>query len=803
MTAADATNQRPPDELKHSFDLLSLIQADTPLKKTAGTRGGEFAGPCPFCGGKDRFRVWPNADSPGFWCRQCEAHGDVFSYLMKREGLAFGEAVEWVSEHVGGGSGFISRKRDDTARESTGDSEPPSSAWQHEALAVVEFSESYLWSGRSNANKVLNYLRKKRGLSDETIRARRLGYNPTWLRTRYLNEEGKQVSLAPGITIPRFADDVLWMVNVRRRVGDLSDWLDIMPDRDRNGSEPKKYTCLAGSKPKTLYNADGIKPDRDVLIVEGEFDAMLAQQLLGERVAVVTLGSASNQLPRRWRDKLAESGKVYAALDNDGAGQGAAAKLADQLGQRLITLKLPIGNDTTEYVIEHGGDLVTWFAEATRPAGEPTAATVGMERALNQYGATGETMVYRAICALRLHGIIPMSNEPTPVTSDQLMHGAALAGMSPSEQTFKRYVDRAKSIMHPRISQEKIGCSFEIRPLEDIKTTLRRAAAVDLRVKTFQTVPQPRIDAVTGEAYSLPPAVADLSPQALEDGGLSPEEALEAADLLADQPLDEATQRRRKNATVRLRRMYEAFSQSLDDDRVIALPDDMPVTNERDLKRAQARAWHGAGLPNFQTVSEQMRALGVTSKHTLFAMLKDAGIDKQEDIEPIALKAGDVGQQVREAVRDMKAWPKTYCVISENGEIERHIYDRAGVEAAHRAGERVFIEYQRSNTYTVGDLPTPVEKEAARSVQKPFVKPEEKPAVDEDERIEQTPPGKYPMWWVRGQLALRYELKFKQRPSGTATVRQLVEAIAGRELSAPDELLALGEQWGAVIRRVS
>ena len=53
------------ETIKQNTDLLTLIGCDTALKKVASTKGGEYAGPCPFCGGRDRFRVWPNADQPG------------------------------------------------------------------------------------------------------------------------------------------------------------------------------------------------------------------------------------------------------------------------------------------------------------------------------------------------------------------------------------------------------------------------------------------------------------------------------------------------------------------------------------------------------------------------------------------------------------------------------------------------------------------------------------------------------------------------------------------------------------------
>jgi DNA primase len=52
-------------------DLLALLNRDTRLRRVASTNGGEWAGPCPWCGGTDRFRVWPYAARPRYWCRQC------------------------------------------------------------------------------------------------------------------------------------------------------------------------------------------------------------------------------------------------------------------------------------------------------------------------------------------------------------------------------------------------------------------------------------------------------------------------------------------------------------------------------------------------------------------------------------------------------------------------------------------------------------------------------------------------------------------------------------------------------------
>ena len=85
------------------LNILDLIQQDVHLKRAAKTNGGEYAGPCPFCGdGKDRFRVWPNHPTGRgqYWCRQCERSGDAIQYLRDRDGLSFPEALQALSSGV-------------------------------------------------------------------------------------------------------------------------------------------------------------------------------------------------------------------------------------------------------------------------------------------------------------------------------------------------------------------------------------------------------------------------------------------------------------------------------------------------------------------------------------------------------------------------------------------------------------------------------------------------------------------------------------------------------------------------------
>jgi len=73
-----------------SEPILDLVDAhvDQRPKKVASTRGGEWASPCPCCGGTDRFRIWPSPPdgAPGAWCRRCEASGDTLTWAVRLSG---------------------------------------------------------------------------------------------------------------------------------------------------------------------------------------------------------------------------------------------------------------------------------------------------------------------------------------------------------------------------------------------------------------------------------------------------------------------------------------------------------------------------------------------------------------------------------------------------------------------------------------------------------------------------------------------------------------------------------------------
>jgi DNA primase len=310
--------------MKIDTSFVSLI----PLRSLVETGGiqlqghAELYGPCPKCGGTDRFHIRRFGDRDWFFCRQChQQRGDAIEYMRWLHGLSFQDAVT-VLQHQS--HAVIDPKPSPSSLRSTPPAnEPPASAWQTSKLAEVNAAQDTLWRTAT----ALQWLRSERGLNDQTIRHFKLG----------LIQEGR----AAGITIPHFYGDLLWAV--RTRLGRYA----------RHGI---RYMLHTGSKP-CFYNAGALAKASTVLIVEGEFDCMLAQQEAPTSMAVVTLGSASSN-PDRWAHLVTQK-HILIATDNDAEGESIASKWMSCLGN-VRRVYVPAGKDITEFW-QTAGDIKPWL----------------------------------------------------------------------------------------------------------------------------------------------------------------------------------------------------------------------------------------------------------------------------------------------------------------------------------------------------------------------------------------------------------------------------------------------------------
>lgn len=89
-------------DLRDQVDIVELLRlAGCQLERT----GKEWAGPCPACGGTDRFRVWARASGrrPGYWCRQCQITGDAIAAYREFivPGASFFDAIRVLTLQLG------------------------------------------------------------------------------------------------------------------------------------------------------------------------------------------------------------------------------------------------------------------------------------------------------------------------------------------------------------------------------------------------------------------------------------------------------------------------------------------------------------------------------------------------------------------------------------------------------------------------------------------------------------------------------------------------------------------------------
>jgi hypothetical protein len=334
---------------KARIDLLALLILDTPLRKVARTGGGEWAGPCPFCGGRDRFRVQPRLGY--WWCRRCsgERWQDAIDYVRQRDGLSFFEACQrlGVLQTAPSQHGIRTRRAAVVASDlglrraadlQRAGREPPAASWQHAGRRFLEACQAALWSP---AGRLARSYLHARGLTDSALRRWRLGLQPDHGASEPAAAwglNGDEIVLPRGIVIPWFGGGNLWQLKVR------------------TASRVARYRYLAvrGGR-ASLFGVDGLRAEHPVALTEGEFDALLVDQLVGDIVTAVTLGGCRARPDQLTIEAFNRCSVLLGLYDADRDGQAGLERLRGAL-ERLTPVTVPHGKDVTEFH-QRGGDV--------------------------------------------------------------------------------------------------------------------------------------------------------------------------------------------------------------------------------------------------------------------------------------------------------------------------------------------------------------------------------------------------------------------------------------------------------------
>jgi len=350
-----------------SVTLHELLKEDGAPLSRVPTATGELAGPCPRCGGDDRFRVWPGEGTGGrFFCRRCNWTGDAVGYLRDQRGVSFPDAYRAVTgqeppPRKGGPAPAPARySAGHPAQKSPRPSRVPPEAWRKKARALVGYCHDQLFTP---AGKPGLDLLAGRGISEPTARRFRLGWSLKKVfrpRAGWGLEEAddrgrprKMLIPGPALVIPRMVGDEVHGVKFRNQYA---------------GAE-NRYQGLAGSGSGCMV----INPGPIMTVVESELCAILLAQDTGSITGVMALGSAGNRPGSDTAAMLDRAKLILIALDNDAAGAKSTWDWWLQKYPRARACPVPAkfgGKDPTE-ARQNGMNLRVWILAAREHYGHP------------------------------------------------------------------------------------------------------------------------------------------------------------------------------------------------------------------------------------------------------------------------------------------------------------------------------------------------------------------------------------------------------------------------------------------------
>ncbi len=306
------------DEVKDRLDIVEVISSYVPLQKS----GRNYKALCPFHSEKTpSFVVFP--DNQRWHCfGACGDGGDVFTFVMKREGWDFRTALEELARRAG----VELRPRTQAQMQAEEEADRLRSA-----LTTAAQYYNHLLRHAPEAEAARAYV-TRRGLDDETVERFLLGYSlPGWERTRtYLTGRGYTVEeLAKAGLLVRREDGSSTYDRFRERL--------MIPIRDAQGRvtgfgartlDPEGVPKYINSpqtalfdKGRTLFGLDlarqVIRREDRVVIVEGYMDVMQAHQA-GFANVVAQMGTALTEPQLRQLQRYTK--RFVLALDPDAAG---------------------------------------------------------------------------------------------------------------------------------------------------------------------------------------------------------------------------------------------------------------------------------------------------------------------------------------------------------------------------------------------------------------------------------------------------------------------------------------------------
>ena len=321
------------DEIKARLDIVEVVSETVKLRRS----GRSYTGFCPFHPNTKTpaFAVFPDS---GTWrCfGQCNEGGDIFKFVMKREGWDFAEALKYLAQKAGVELEPLTPER----REREDEFELLRTILEQS----VKFYQSQLL--KTPAGKpALDYL-LNRGISMDSIQKFELGYAPDSFEALlgHLSGLGHAREKMAEVGMLNERDSGGYYDKYRNRI--------MFPIRDAAGKmagfgarilDPNDVPKFLNSPQTPLFNKSRLlyglnlakKPIRDadrVVIVEGYLDVIALHQS-GYANTVSPMGTAINEDQLRYLKKYTR--RIVLALDADAAGEKATLRGVEVARQAL------------------------------------------------------------------------------------------------------------------------------------------------------------------------------------------------------------------------------------------------------------------------------------------------------------------------------------------------------------------------------------------------------------------------------------------------------------------------------------
>lgn len=337
------------EEVRQNNDIVNIISQYVHLSR----KGRNYFGLCPFHSEKSpSFSVSP--DRQIFHCFGCGEGGNVFTFLMKIEGITFKEAIEELAEKANIQLPVLESNIDSNKEE-----------LKRKIYQINQEAAEYYHQNLYKSNAVIaqQYVRGRK-LTQETLETYKIGYSGRYDELyKELKKQGHQEK--------EILESGLVKKSEKGRYYDFYQNRLMIPICDERGrviafggrvlddSKPKYINTpenVVYSKRKHLFGLNVAKKEsaKKILIVEGYMDAISLHQR-GIKNVVAALGTALTEQQGWLLRKTTE--QVILGFDSDEAGQTAIEKsieILQNMGNDMRVLQIEGAKDPDEYIIKYG-----------------------------------------------------------------------------------------------------------------------------------------------------------------------------------------------------------------------------------------------------------------------------------------------------------------------------------------------------------------------------------------------------------------------------------------------------------------